>query len=370
MRFIRNKIEGVMTKGEITDPAFATPFQCALYIFSRMYGAAVRCRIRLYEAGILKSRSLPCKLISIGNITVGGAGKTPVTLYVANLVKRMGYEVAVISRGYGGSAEKVGGIVSDGQTIWMGPKEAGDEAYMMAGKLNGIPVIVGKDRAKAGRLAIREFGSGVLVLDDAFQHVRLKCDLNFVLFNASHGFGNGHLVPRGTLREPLSHVKRAHAFVLTGSETNEAPATDMSVVQQVAADRPTFRCTRIPDRLVEHDADKTYPLDFLRGRKLLAFSGIARNDDFRQTIVGLGGDIVKFLSFPDHHFYSDDDVRSIGASAEALGAEFLITTEKDHVRIRPGLLGPLKLLVLTVTVSFGVDTKSVENYIKRLLTAP
>lgn len=369
-RPLRHKIEMVMTRGDVTDPAFTTPFEWLLYVCSQVYRLAVKCRISLYEMGVLRSKGLPCKVISIGNITVGGAGKTPVAMYMANLVRRIGYQVAVISRGYGGSAEKNGGIVSDGQTIRMGPEEAGDEAHLMSLKLQGIPVVVGKDRVQAGRLAIREFGSDVLVLDDAFQHLRLRRDLNLLLFDASNALGNGHLIPRGVLREPLSHVKRADAFIITRSEMNATATTGVSFVQQVAGGRPIFGCTRAPDHLVVNEDSKTYALDFLRGRRLLAFSGIARNEDFQQMIINLGGDIVKFISFPDHHCYSDDDLKSIAASGERLGAEFLITTEKDYVRVRQRLPGPLKLLVLTVAISFGVDTEPLENYIKKLLTTP
>ncbi len=370
MRLLRRKVERVMTRAHKSDAAFTTPFEFMLFLCSQVYAGAVKCRIQLYEWGILKSKDLPCRLISIGNITVGGTGKTPVALYMADLLKRMGYKVTVISRGYGGSAERNGGIVSDGEAIRMTPEEAGDEPYLMALKLDGIPVVVGKDRVKAATLAIREFDSDVLVLDDAFQHLGLKRDMDLMLIDTSCAFGNGYLLPRGVLREPLSHAGRADAFVLTGSDINGAPAGGISLIKEIAAGQPIFSCSRVPDQLLGNGQNRAYPIDFLRGRRLLAFSGIARNEDFRQMVAGLGGDIVRFLSFSDHHCYSDDDLRSIAALGQRLGAEFIITTEKDYVRVGQRLPGPLELLVLAVAISFGVDTKRLESYIRMFLERP
>ncbi len=367
MRILRRRIERVLTQGGVAESAFSSPFEQVLHACSQVYELAARFRIRLYERGILKQECLSCKVVSIGNITVGGTGKTPVTVFMGDLLKRMGYKVAVISRGYGGSAEKHGGIVSDGQATKMGPQQAGDEPYLMSLKLKGIPVIVGQDRVKAGQVAIDTFGSDVVVLDDGFQHLRLKRDLNFVLLDASNPFGNGRLLPRGVLREPLRHLDRADAFVVTSSSASGALAGGISSIQEIAAGRPIFCCTRVPHRLVGNGETMAYPLDFLRGRRLLAFSAIARNEDFRQMVMNLGGDIVKFFPFPDHHYYSDDDLRSVAALGESLNAEFLITTEKDYVRIQDRLPGRLKLVVLTVAMSFGVDTQSLENYVKKFL---
>jgi tetraacyldisaccharide 4'-kinase len=323
--------------------------------------------MHLYERGILKRKRLPCKVISVGNITVGGTGKTPVTLYIAELLKHMGLKVGVISRGYGGRAERKGGIVTDGETVRMKPHEAGDEPYLMALKLKGIPVVVGKDRVQTGRLALSMFGSDVLLLDDGFQHVRLERDIDLLLLDAANPFGNGHLLPRGILREPLSQLGRADAFVLTESGTGTTPTGASSNLQRIPAGRPVFRGTRIPDQLVGHGKDVTYPLDFLKDRKLLAFSGIARNESFREMLAKLGSDIVEFLSFPDHYYYSDEDLRSIAESGESLGAEFLVTTEKDYVRIHDSQTKPLNLLILKMVISFGDDAGGLEEYMRRSL---
>jgi tetraacyldisaccharide 4'-kinase len=364
---VRRKIEKVMNQEDGNGSAFPSPLKSALGACSFVYQLAATLRMHLYGEGILKRERLPCKVISVGNITVGGTGKTPVTLYIADLLKRMGLKVAVISRGYGGRAEKRGGIVSDGETVKMKPDEAGDEPYLMALKLKGVPVVVGRDRVRTGRLALRMFGSDVLLLDDGFQHVRLKRDIDLLLLDAANPFGNGHLLPRGILREPLSQLGRADAFVLTQSGTGTTSPEALSYFQRIAAGRPIFGGARIPDQLVGNGDGETYPLDFLKDRKLLAFSGIARNESFREMLARLGGNIVEFLSFPDHYCYSDEDLRSIAGLGDSQGAEFLITTEKDYVRIRESQKKLFNLLVLKMVISFGADTGGIEEYIRRSL---
>ena len=356
-----------MNQRDGNGAAFSSPLKTLLWVCSAVYGLAVTSRIHLYRKGILKRERLPCKVISVGNITVGGTGKTPITLYIAELVKGMGYNVGVISRGYGGRAEKKGGIVSDGETLRMTPDEAGDEPYLMGLKLKGIPVVVGKDRVRTGRLALDIFGLDVLVLDDGFQHVRLERDLDFLLLDAANPFGNSHLLPRGILREPLNQLRRADAFILTRSGGATTSPAVLSDFQRTAGDRPVFRGTRIPDQLVGQGEGVTYPLDFLKDRKLLAFSGIARNEGFREMLAKLGADIVAFMSFPDHYCYSGEDLRSIAESGESLRAEFVVTTEKDYVRIQKSEQRLSNLLILKMVMSFGEDTGDLEAYIRRSL---
>jgi tetraacyldisaccharide 4'-kinase len=369
MATVRQKIERVMNQRDKNGSAFSSPLKIVLWVCSVLYRPAVALRMRLYENGILKRKKLPCKVISVGNITVGGTGKTPVALYIAELVRRMGFAVGVISRGYGGSAEKKGGIVSDSERVRMKPDEAGDEPYLMALKLRGVPVIVGKDRARMGRLALDMFGLDVLVLDDGFQHVRLERDVDLLLLDAADPFGNGYLFPRGILREPLGQLGRADAFIVTRSGAGTTSPEVLSDFQQVAAGRPVFRAARIPDQLVGQGGHVTYPLDFLKDRKLLAFSGIARNEGFQEMLAGLGGDIVAFMSFPDHYRYSGEDLRSIAESGESLGAEFLVTTEKDYVRIQESEPKFSNLLILKMVISFGEDNGRLEEYIGRSLQA-
>ncbi|MGA8180790.1 MAG: tetraacyldisaccharide 4'-kinase, partial [Desulfobacterales bacterium] len=194
-------------------------FLSLLSMASKVYGGAAKLKRIFYEKSILKSKKLSCPVVSIGNITAGGTGKTPMAIYVANIARDLGYKVAIISRGYKGKAEKNGGIVSDGKALLMTAEIAGDEPYMMAARLRDVPIIVGKNRFKAGRLAIRKFEPDILVLDDGFQHLKLQRDLDLVLLDYRKPFGNGHLLPRGVMREPASALSCAAAIILTRSDT-------------------------------------------------------------------------------------------------------------------------------------------------------
>ncbi|WP_054690049.1 tetraacyldisaccharide 4'-kinase [Desulfosarcina cetonica] len=195
-------------------PSALLSLETLLSVLSTIYGGITALRASGYAKGWLKSRRLPCKVVSIGNLVAGGTGKTPMTIYVAQLLHEMGWRVVVLSRGYRGRMETMGGVVSDGHRLLATVEDAGDEPYLMARCLKGVPVLVGRQRYQAGLLAIRAFGAEVIVLDDAFQHLKLKRDLNLVLLDHHQPFGNGHLLPRGLLREPLSSLRRAHAWFL------------------------------------------------------------------------------------------------------------------------------------------------------------
>ncbi len=215
MSNIKQKIKAIMTD---EGKSRLLSFESFLFVISLLYGGVVKLREFFYKKKMLKSERLPCKVISVGNVTVGGTGKTPMTIYVAELLNRLGYKVAILSRGYKGGAEKTGGIVSDGRTIFMEPDMSGDEPFMLAAKLKNTPVIVGKNRFEAGMLAIKKFKPDIIVLDDAFQHLKLVRDINLVLSDCRRPFGNTHMLPRGTLREPLSALLRGDAFILTRSD--------------------------------------------------------------------------------------------------------------------------------------------------------
>ena len=361
---IRTKIEAVMT-GNGKNRLFS--FGSFLFMVSLVYGGAVKLREALYKKSVLRSKKLPCFVISIGNLTVGGTGKTPMTIYVAKLVKRLGYKVSVISRGYRGSAEKTGGIVSDGRRIFMGADAAGDEPYMMATKLKNIPVIVGQNRFKAGMRAVRKFDPDVIVLDDAFQHIKLVRDINLVLLDYRHPFGNTHLLPRGVLREPISALKRGNAFILTRSDATSDG--DFSVsgfseerlkakLKRFKYNAPIFKTFHIPNIYVVIKGKTSacrYGPEFLQGRRAFAFSGLANNHDFHRTIAGFKCVVTGFLGFPDHHPYSDMDLENIVRSAKDTGANCLITTEKDYVRIAHRITWPIDLVVIGLDSSFADD---------------
>lgn len=361
---IRNAAQRVMTQGDVAAPAFSSPFEWVLYACSQVYQLVVRFRIYLYEKSVLKQRSLPCKVVSIGNITVGGTGKTPMVHYVANLLKGLGLKVAVISRGYGGYAQHSGGIVSNGKTTFMGVRASGDEPQLLVSKLKGIPLLVGKDRYRAGRQAISSLGASVLVLDDGFQHLPLKRDLDLLLLDSTRPFGNGYCIPRGTLREPVEQIKRASTLVLTRWTGESNLTRERSMIEAHVQGRPIFRCMHVPERLFVAGRKDSLDLASLKGRRVFAFSGIARNECFRETIAKLEGYLAGFLEFPDHYRYAHHDLRLIWKRARDLNVDNIITTEKDYVNIWTDIPSTPQLLVLVIRISFRDDTEAFASYLK------
>ncbi len=374
---LNKKIEAIM-KGTGENNFFS--FGSLLFMVSLGYGNVVRLREIFYQNQILSVKRLPCIVISIGNLTVGGTGKTPMTIYVARLVKRLGYKVAILSRGYRGLSEKTGGIVSDGQTIFMGPDAAGDEPYMMASGLKNIPVIVGKNRYKAGMYAVKELKTEVLVLDDAFQHLKLKRDIDLVLLDNSHPFGNMHLFPRGILREPMSSLSRGDAFLFTRSDSSldKVEKNALNKLKRYADKKPIYKTYHDPyiykivngeNILLKKKKGDSFSFNFkfLKGRKVFAFSGIAGNTDFRMTLENLKCEIRGFLEFADHHQYSTADFDGIFRLAKNTEADFLITTEKDYVRISSEIKWPIDLVVIGIEIAFGEDEDAFNSFIKSRL---
>ncbi len=340
-----------------------------LYLASIFYGGAIKLRAVLFKKQVFRSHKLPCPVISIGNLTLGGTGKTPMTIYVAGLVKRLGYRPAVVSRGYKGGSEKRGGIVSDGDNFLLKAEASGDEAFMMARKLKNIPVLVGQNRFRSGMRAIRRCKADVIILDDGFQHLKLQRDIDLVLLDDTRPLGNGYLFPRGILREPVSALKRAHGCVLTrcGKENAHRPELGPG---------PFFRTCHKP--CLEYvvpaggvsataDAQDRSGLERIRGRRVVAFSGIARNDEFRRMIASLGGDPVAFTGFPDHHWYGPEDFRRLLADIKKTGAGLLITTDKDYARIEGKFAWPVDLVVLGIKISLKDQRKAFDSFIEKKL---
>ncbi len=368
---LANQIQHVMM-GE-GDPGRSFPLRSILFMISIGYRAIVQCRHTLYKKNIFQTKKLPCVVISIGNLTVGGTGKTPMTIHLAKMIRRLGYHVGVISRGYRGSAEKIGGVVCDGRTIFMGPDIAGDEPYMIAKKLKSVPVLVGENRFKAGMRAIREFEVDVILLDDGFQHLRLERDVNLVLLDCKSPFGNGYLLPRGTLREPIGSLFRGDAFVLTRYDSFKD--TTINISNRLPPDKPVFISSHHPfvsnifkggDVSVERDLPESFSnnSDFLKGHPAVCFSGIARNDDFMHTVKNIGCKVTRFFTFPDHHRYSEQDLKKIATAAKLTNAEFILTTAKDLVRIPKRTKWPSDFVVIDVKISFGDDGDPFSGFIK------
>jgi tetraacyldisaccharide 4'-kinase len=297
-----------------------------LRTLSPPYGAAVALRNHLYDRGLLRQAKLPCPVVSVGNLTVGGTGKTPTVVLLASLLKEHGCRPAVLSRGYGGHAKASANVVSDGNRLLLGWREAGDEPMLIAGALPGIPVLTGPKRFLTGKTAVERFGADILILDDAFQHRSLFRNLDIVLIDTAHPFGNGYLLPRGPLREPPTDLRRADILLRTGDADNTAPLRE-------AASLPAFRGIHRPRELVEAGTGRVSPPTTLRGRKICAFAGIGSPEAFRRGLTALGAEVVSFRAFPDHHPYDHSDIETLRRIAEKSGASLIVTTEKDGVRL-------------------------------------
>ncbi|MBW1946118.1 MAG: tetraacyldisaccharide 4'-kinase [Deltaproteobacteria bacterium] len=306
-----------------------TPVTPLLAVCSLLYSAGVR----LYHlAWRFRTRqALPGFTVSVGNLTVGGTGKTPATCLLAKWARDEGFEVAVLSRGYGGSHENNVLEVSDGDGIRAGPDEAGDEPYLMARRLKGVPVIVSRNRYDAGMLAHEKYGTNCFILDDGFQHIALERDLDLVLMDAARPLGNGFLLPRGPLREPEGYLKRAHAFVLTRCSGEGGAAEAEAMLGREFPGKPVFRSDHVPGKIIFPNRDNDEEPGFLQGKRVAAFAGIARPEVFQETLEGLGAEVVYFKGFKDHHFFTNSELKDLVTRKESSKADCLLTTEKDWV---------------------------------------
>jgi tetraacyldisaccharide 4'-kinase len=303
------------------------------FFLSILYGNIVRLRNYCYEARMIKSRRLGCPVVSIGNITVGGTGKTPMVIMLAETLEKKGFRPAVLSRGYGGKKRDRINVVSDGNSILMGIQEAGDEPLLMAQSLGDVPVITGKKRYSTGRYAIDHLKVDILLLDDAFQHRSLERDLDIVLLDGELPFGNGYMLPRGMLRESKRALKRADIVVLTRNDGHKKESERTAKILSKYTDAPVFFASRKPSSIIDGKTGEKRSLDYLKRKRICAFSGIAQPENFRETLISLGGTITSFIPFPDHHIYTERDIVEIGRRAVESSAEIVITTEKDGVKL-------------------------------------
>jgi tetraacyldisaccharide 4'-kinase len=372
MNPVRRKIELIMDENTGSS---VFSFSTLLSLFSWGYEGLVRTRNFLYQSGFFQVRKLPCRVISIGNICVGGTGKTPTTLYTAELLKNMGYKVCIISRGYKGRAEKNGGIVSDGGTILMDVNEAGDEPFMMAGLLKETPVIVGRDRFGAGMKAVRRFAPDVVLLDDGFQHRKLFRDLDMVLLDYRKPLGNRRLLPRGRLREPPEALARSHALVFTrsGDEESREREKHLSAIGLTRNKRCFFaRHEPFLERVMEKDGNPSQIVDpdglnRLQGKRVFAFSGIADNRSFLNTLDHYCGGVGGYMEFPDHHPYGKKDFSAISRAALAMEADLIVTTQKDAVKIPGHIKWPAQFGVMGIKISLGEDEDDFRAFLLEFL---
>ncbi len=346
-----------------------------LHGLSLIFGFLARLRFFLYKKRILKDQPLGCLVVVVGNLTVGGTGKTPVVEKFARSLQQRGRRVAILSRGYKskevakesrfqklwrtfvtGAEPPPPKIVSDGEQVLLDSEFAGDEPYMLASNLPGVIVLVDKDRVKSGTYAIKRFGCDTLVLDDGFQYLPLKGRLNLLLVDKTNPFGNQHLMPRGILREPVRHLKRASYVFLTKSDGVPDPELE-SLIQKHNPGVDVIECAHKPQYLQEVNGEKRLSLDVLLQKRIGAFSGIAVPESFEGFLRDFGANLLYTKRFLDHHRFDTEELYEIFEEAASANLDFIVTTEKDAVRIPENLTFPMPVYFLRLEIEIlrGVD---------------
>ena len=349
-----------------------------LYIGSLIYKGLVNLRLLGYDLGFSGKERLKCFVISLGNITVGGTGKTPTAQRLAKEIRDMGYRVVILNRGYRAKFYGEVGIVSDGKNLNMDPAEAGDEAYMLAKHLPNVPVLIGARRAVTGQYAIENFGAEVVILDDGYQHWQVIRDLDILLVDAVSVFGNGHLLPRGTLRESMSHISRADVCLMTKVDQAREGSCEL-IRKTVGKYNPTAqivesihqpRCLIPLAEWSTNLAGTGISVDIINGRRVMAVSAIGNPASFERTLRDLGAEIISSLRYPDHHDYTIIEMEDILRQADSFAAEMIIVTEKDAVKIPDEVAREqwnIPIFVISVEVTFQAGAEDFEKLLRQRL---
>jgi tetraacyldisaccharide 4'-kinase len=323
-----------------------------------VYGLGARLRRSLYVNEILLAKHLPARVVSVGNLAVGGTGKTPVTATLTRLLQFYGRRVAILSRGYGGQNSDVT-CISDGQNIFVKPPQVGEEAYWLARTLPGAAVYTGASRYEAGKIAWERLKPDLFILDDGFQHFQLHRDLDIVLLDAAAPFGNGHLLPRGILREPKSALAAAQVLILTRFQEERHRQT-LAALQAAYPNKTVLTATITPAAARLYPEGRTEPPKALHGQTLLAFAGLARPEVFQRSLTDLGVRLAGFRAFPDHHPFAPAELAVLVREAAAAGAAALITTAKDWARLGEKWEAALPLWVLDVEAQIDQSERILE----------
>jgi tetraacyldisaccharide 4'-kinase len=337
----------------------------------------------LYAKNIFLSQSLGCPVIVVGNLTVGGTGKTPVVEKFARELSERGRKVAILSRGYKSKGEPKfkmllrwitharelpPRVVSNGEKVLLGSELAGDEPYMLARNLPGVVVIVGKDRVKAGRYAIEKYGANILILDDGFQYLPLRGHMNLLLIDQTNPFGNGRLLPRGTLRKPIDHLRRASYILLTKTDIREEKSLE-STIHKILPRANLIKCCHKPKYLRSLiDGKDVLPIDALNAKAVCTFSGIAMPDSFEHFLKMQGANIVHGKRFIDHHRFTKYELDGMYTTAHHRGAEFAVTTEKDAVRMPKDYTYPLQTYFLKVEIEIIEGEKMLNEAVMKFIS--
>jgi tetraacyldisaccharide 4'-kinase len=317
-----------------------------------LYRFGISTRLALYQRGWLPVRRLPFPVISVGNLTVGGSGKTPHVALIAAHFKERGVRVVVLSRGYGGEKSRAGAVISTDQGLIGTVAEGGEEPYWLAEHLPGVPVIIGRDRYRSGMLARHRFQAELAVLDDAYQHLGLARDINILLLPAPRPFGEGGLLPGGTLREPEQQIRRADLIVITQTEmvSKEKIPALLARVQALHPRIPIFTSSQAVRSLRRFPGQEPQPVLPLKDKRILAFCGLARPESFAHSLRAVGVEIVRLVPFRDHTVYRKRDLTRLALLADQAGAAAVVTTEKDALKL-PDWPGAVPLFVLQIEVA-------------------
>ena len=321
----------------------------------------------LFDLRILKVHKLSCPVISVGNLAVGGTGKTPMVIWLARFLLEEGWRVGVVSRGYKGEKTEKVLVVSDGRNILAGSDISGDEPQLLARRLPGIPVLCSTKRALAAEAAVEQFQCEVVILDDGFQHRFVARNLDIVMFDSRYPFGDGSLFPRGILREQTAALTRARVLVLSRFDSSEqAEQSHKNLVGQWP-DKTVVTAAHRATHLFKATTQKELPLSSVENKRLAAFAGIGRPDDFFRTVRGLGADLVHTTALPDHHPLTIELLASLVEEASDQKPELWLTTEKDWVRLPSDLPDSMELLILAVAIDLDVDSPLLKAVVQQSL---
>ena len=326
---------------------------CGLLFFaSRCYRMGTQFRLWLYDNRVIRPHALGCLVVSIGNLSCGGTGKTPVVEVFARSLSSQGRKVAILSRGYRSKKRSLWSqmiqmfrakkievppkVVSDGNEVKLDSEYAGDEPYMLASNLDKVAVLVDKDRVKAGIYAIDHFNTDVIILDDGFQYLMLRPHINILLVDSTDPFGNGHVLPRGILREPIENIRRADYIFLTKSDGSHRIQHLKRFIRRHSKHAEIIECCHKPQYLVKlfsPDENRKEPLEKLSGLRVAALSAIARPESFEGFLEQLGAKLVLTDHYADHHRYTRQELADFVDQAAEANADMIVTTEKDAVRM-------------------------------------
>jgi tetraacyldisaccharide 4'-kinase len=353
----------------------------ALFLLSKVFQVAVKTRLFLYSVRILRDSTLGVQVIAVGNLTVGGTGKTPVVEKFARELQDQGRTVAILSRGYRSKPPPLSKrllnkllfredstpprVVSDGKSLLLDSETAGDEPYMLASNLKDVVVLVDKDRVKSGRYAIEKFGCDTLLLDDGFQYWKLRGRRrDIVLIDYQQPFGNELLLPRGTLREPPSHLSRATTIFITKSDGNTAALRKR--IAQYNSTAGIIECVHHPLYFEDVFRGERQGLDFLKNKRVASLSGIAQPESFERSLVNLGSELVYSKRFADHHRFTQQEILNVINRSKKRQAEIIVTTQKDAVRFPKIDRRDLPIYFMRVEIKILSGAKDFQDCVRQI----